>query len=85
MLTHVDYKRFSTYQWGLEDGINEGMAKARTELESLLSEKDEAIKLEQQKLQQENNEFTMRLNNSLLSMPCPIKRLLICLSSVLRK
>lgn len=29
------------------------MAKARTELESLLSAKDEAIKLEQQKLQQE--------------------------------
>ena len=60
MLTQVDYKRFSTYQWGLEDGINEGIAKARTELESLLTAKEallkvkeEALALEQARVQQE--------------------------------
>ncbi|MBK8452944.1 MAG: hypothetical protein WAQ53_04750 [Thiofilum sp.] len=50
MLTQVDYKRFSTYQWGLEDGINEGITKTRSELEPLLNEKDEALRQEKQRI-----------------------------------
>lgn len=50
MLTQVDYKRFSTYQWGLADGITEGMAKIRTELEPLLSEKEALLKAKDEAL-----------------------------------
>lgn len=50
MLTQVDITRFSTYRWGLEAGIkqgfDEGVARARTELEPLLSEKELALKKE---------------------------------------